>query len=595
MIATKTKELVPLSAPEVLVLINGVFTGRDALSSLASSNTQALRTFFVTPGSVTIGQAYALATYVKGDTIVSLGMISAGTVSSPSDFSYADVPLGFIIEGEVVVVKGGKATKMLAAGDFIGLFETSDWLNTHHKRNIGDWTLITNSKTKIIYFGASVLGGQGNAAHQLRNYLIGLARSDQVPQPITTLPLLDWVASHTTKARLSDYAIVAHTHLLPNNFPFFRHLAYLVGFGRMFVLEKPYSTVQGTYNDLIKSGCEVIQVRMEPGLPYEYAVQKSVAILWTKVIEELKKNDITKLLLVDDGGDLWASIPWEALHGVSICGVEQTQRGITRLKNSHLRIPSIVNVASSGAKKLVESLFIGRSVVDKLFEGGHLRSKRIGIMGMGSIGAAVLASLKKLGLQPLHYDPSYHHHMPANTDARASIDSLFNDSDIIIGTTGTDSMKGVAVERIHGHKVLASASSADVEFSSLLKMAPATTSPFSTRQVRIHEDLMVDILNGGYPLNFDRENNATPSDDIVLTRCLLYIGAMQAVGLNDAGRENGAMYPLDGISQKKTLERWINEKNASTNQSPIAIQDIDRIVSATSPQTHIESFHVWND
>ncbi len=595
MLATKSEKLTLLVPPQAASLVKKFSAVEGSFFPLATSNIDALRRFFDFAESAVTNRGYVLAMYNKGDMVVRAGTINSDTITVNPEFSYADVPLGLIVEGDVVVIKGGKATKKLEAGDFIGLFETVDWLSTHRKRNIGDWTLITNRKTKIMYFGASVLSGKGGALGQLQQYLFGIARTDQVPQPITTLPLLDWVASHTTNTRLTDYAIVAHTHILPNNFPFFRHLSYLVGFGRMFVLEKPYSTVHSTYNDLITSGCEVVQVRMEPNLPYEYAVQKSLEVLWGKVIEEQKKSGFKKLLIVDDGGDLWLSIPWPAMQGVSIAGVEQTQRGISRLANSSHRIPPIVNVAASGTKKLVESVFIGQSVVDKLQELGLLKSGQIGVMGMGSIGAAVVRSLEKLGLKPLHYDPSFHHNTPDDPDGRPSIDSLFNDAEVIIGTTGTDSLKGVALERIHGHKILASASSADMEFSSLLKMASAISTPFDTRHLRVHEHLSFDILNGGYPLNFDRRKDATPSDDIVLTRCLMYIGAMQSVQLIESGLQEGTIYPLDTVSQKKTLEHWIADKNVTENPSPISIKDIDQIVGSVAPQKHSYFSQLWTD
>jgi len=67
-------------------------------------------------------------------------------------------------------------------------------------------------------------------------------------------------------------------------------------------------------------------------------------------------SSIKKLLIIDDGGDLWLSIPWNELNGVAIAGVEQTQRGITRIKDSRLHIPPIISVASSGIKKIIEAM-----------------------------------------------------------------------------------------------------------------------------------------------------------------------------------------------------------------------------------------------
>jgi len=538
----------------------------DAISSsdmsyhIPISNTQAIKNF-LTNRITTRNTDFSVEFYEKGDEVVNSGYIVSDKLKTEENFIYADVPLGFILKGEVVVVKGAKGTKKLGVGDFIGLFETSDWILTHKTRQIGDWTLIANADTEILYFGASVLNENDKNTENLRNYLVELARADRVPQPITTLPLLDWVASHTTRSRLNDYAIVVHTHILPNNLPFLRHLSYLVGFGRIYVLEKPYSTVRETYNELIQAGFEVIPVSMDPGVPYEFSVKKSLEILWAKVIEEQKKTNFKNILVVDEGGDVWLSIPWTAFEGVNIAGVEQTQRGITRIRNSHVHIPPIVSVASSGIKKIIESEFIGESVVKKLDKIGILSStQQIGIVGMGNIGSAIVNALEVMSKKPIFYDSKYHTNPPKALQARASLDSLINESNLIIGTTGGDSLKGIALERISGNKIFVSASSADVEFASLLKLAQPTSTPFDTIRVLVHDKLTIDILNGGYPINFDRTQNATPSEDIVLTRCLMYIGAMQAAQLIFENIQMPGIYNLDHVSQKKLLEQWIKDK-----------------------------------
>ena len=122
-------------------------------------------------------------------------------------------------------------------------------------------------------------------------------------------------------------------------------------------------------------------------------------------------------------------------------------------------------------------------------------------------------------------------------------------------------MQGTALERVRGKKILASASSSDVEFASLLKLAQPSTEPFGTIKIYVHDNLEIDILNGGYPINFDREKDSTPDEDIILTRCLMYIGAMQAAALLQEGNLKSELYKLDKLSQRQTLERWIDEKD----------------------------------
>ncbi|CAN5728951.1 hypothetical protein BH11PAT2_BH11PAT2_06820 [soil metagenome] len=553
------------------------------------SNAKALHSFLSTDRGAAL-----LTTVNKGNELVHEGRLALPEVTNDEDLGYSHVPLGLILKGSVVVLKGGKGTKTLGVGDFIGLFETSDWLLTKHARQIGDWTLIANSDCEILFFGESTLLQKDAAASDFRMYLTELARTDHVPQPISSLPLLDWVASHTTRARLPDCAIVVHTHLLPNSFPFFRHLSHLVAPGRIFILEKPYSTIRSVFNNLVRSGYDVTQVHMEEGVPYEFATRKSVGVLWQKVIESQKKSGFRKLLIVDDGGDLWLSIPWDQLEGVQIVGVEQTQRGIARIEGTNHRTPPIISVASSGIKKIVEARFIGISVVKKLTEIGAITpTTRIGILGVGSIGSAVQDALKSIGKNALLYDPTYHAATTSLENAVSSIDMLLNKSDLIVGTVGMDSVVGTALERVSGSKVLASASSSDIEFGSLLQLAESSEDLYGDRVVHVHEDLDFKILNGGYPINFDRIKDSTPDEDIVLTRCLLYIGAMQAAYLLTTGSMDSRIYNLDKVSQAHLLEQWIEYKKELRQNCHLRRKDVVTIVSYSSLKTARETPTVW--
>lgn len=530
-----------------------------------------------------------VAHYQKNTEIVHEGKITSSQFPEP--FMYAHVPLGIILRGNVNVIKGSKATKQLHTGDFVGLFETSDWLITKKNREIGHWTLVADEDVEILFFSSVLLTEANKATRTFCDYLTNLAQHDPVSQPITDLPLLDWVASHTTKHRLSKCIIIAHTHLLPNNFPLFRHLSHLVDFGHMFVVEKPYSTVESTLHSCIRSGIEIIPVQIIPGFPYEFAAQKSIAILWQKVLETAKREKIEKILILDDGGDIWLSIPWNELHGIRIAGAEQTQRGITRIIHTTAQLPPVVSVATSGIKKIIEPLFIGLSVVDQLTASNTITMKqRIGIIGLGSIGNAILAALTAAGYVVEVYDAG-----DSNTSTKSSLDTLINDCDVIIGTTGTDALKGIALERIHGTKVLISASSADVEFSSLLRFASPSTSPFDTITIAIHDGCTMNILNGGYPINFDRKKNATPDDDIVLTRCLLYIGLMQAAELLEKDCAQSGIYSLDIESQRKTLHAWIQNKHDHQQPTHINEKDVERIVTSPSTESQISMPSVWTE
>lgn len=560
---------------------------------LPSGNADRVRTFFA--DTEMCDGEFLRASYENGAEIVRAGSMPGKDIANYPGFNYAFVPLGFITRGRITIIKNGKGIKSLQEGDFLGLFETSDFLLTGSRRQIGDWTLVTETPdTEVLFFGEKTLRGASKAAKGFREYLIELSRTDHVPQPISTLPLLDWTASYTTKERPRDCAVIAHTHLLPNNVPLFRHLAALLDFGRIYVMDKPYSTVPSVLRELVWSGFEVVPVRMEADLPYEFAVRKSLDVLWDKVVEDQKHRGYKKLLIIDDGGDVWQSVPWADLEGVSVATVEQTQRGIARVLGGSRRVPPIVSVASAGIKKNIESEFIGISVVNKLDELGVLeKASQIGIVGAGSIGLAVDRELRRRSIEALSYDPKYHSGDVLSENARPSLDVLLNECDLIIGTTGTDALKGLPFERITtGQKVLASASSADLEFFSLLKLAPSRQHPFETVHIPIHDQLTINILNGGYPINFDREKDTTPDDDIVLTRCLMYVGAMQALELIDSNVEEG-IYGLDRIAQEHILKQWVREKKRSGANLPFAEEEINTAVGTHFSNGEQEMESVW--
>lgn len=522
--------------------------------------------------------------YKRGDLVIETGHI----LNAPLELGYSEVPLGLIVSGDIVVVKDGKATKKLSSGDFIGLFEACDFIKTGKRRHIGDWSLRAFSDVEIIYFPEPAL----RASEQFMTYLVDLARSDPVPQPLSTMPLLDQVAAHTTHENFTDYAILCHTHFLPSNIPLFRHLAHLVGPNRLFLMDKPYSTVPSVTAELVKSGYDITPVRVEKGSPYAFAMQKSLHVLWDSVSEQYGRGSFKKLLILDDGADVWLSVPINRLPGIAIAGVEQTQRGTTRLNaTSHAQFP-IVSVASSGVKKVVESDFIGHSVAEKIgFSGLFTTASKVGIIGAGSIGKAVARSAIKAGSMVGIYDPTQSEHLDG-IEVVPSLDSLLNNYDLIVGTSGTDSLRGVAFERVTGTKTLLSASSSDIEFGSLLKISHSEVDVFGAVSVQVHENLTITILNGGFPFNFDRQGNAVDEHDIVITRCLLYAGMMQAAAALERNSPPG-VYELDRVSQAHILEEWVAEKDSRAEAVEPTFRNASTIVNATVPEPAGSLPSVW--
>ena len=153
-------------------------------------------------------------------------------------------------------------------------------------------------------------------------------------------------------------------------------------------------------------------------------------------------------------------------------------------------------------------------------------------------------------------------------------------------------MRGVAINRVFGKKKLASASSADIEFSSLLRIAPIVADPFGPISIKVREDLEFEILNGGFPFNFDRLGNASHEKDIVLTRALLYAGMMQARDISDA-HASGGLYDLDIDTQRYLLKAWLTEKAASNIKVKAEFQDVESVINATFLIDAKKTASVW--
>ena len=232
-------EIETVSAEKALTLFKNIASQTD-LKALAQENIKRSQIFLEQAQKAQL----ILARYQEQEQIVCLGNLVSNKFSKTDINIYAPVPLGIILKGEIIVLKEGKATKRLLSGDFIGLFETAYYLHLHSTRRIGNWSLTADCNTEILFFADLAEFKHANKTFflQFQNYLVETARGDLVPQPITDLPLLDWIAAKVTKNLLDDTFIIAHTHILPTSLGLFRQLAHLVGYQNMLVMEKPYST-----------------------------------------------------------------------------------------------------------------------------------------------------------------------------------------------------------------------------------------------------------------------------------------------------------------------------------------------------------------
>jgi hypothetical protein len=196
-----------------------------------------------------------------------------------------------------------------------------------------------------------------------------------------------------------------------------------------------------------------------------------------------------------------------------------------------------VEVAGSAAKRILEPPAVTASIMRFIMPRLELSAGRgvIGIIGLGTVGQDVARRLLSEGREVSVYDknPKYRC-MLKGAKWCASPQKLFEASDCILGCTGENVFDGADswIAGLKGNRVLASCSSEDNEFRSLLKRAERLDArdPMGTVILRLPAGSLR-ILRAGYPANFTGTKNSGPVALIQVTRALLLAGVCQAAKL----------------------------------------------------------------
>jgi S-adenosylhomocysteine hydrolase len=385
-----------------------------------------------------------------------------------------------------------------------------------------------------------------------KNILIEAARANPVAKPLSRLPLLDWFAKVHAVQPQKDIVIVYHSHILHSSLELIKHLAYIAGPENTFVLEKPYSTLHQAFSKAAEGGVKTYQMKIDRSMSYEYSVKRNVDFFWREIQEYVRVNQTKEIIVISDGADVLLSPVIRELQDIKIIGIEQTQRGLSRLQKANLFFP-VVSIAQTKSKKNYESPFIAAAALAKIDAASLLnRTYRYGIVGAGSIGKEIIRGLNLHGITPLVYDPIK---TSSLDDFQAqSLEYLVQNSDIIIGTTGTDSLRGMYIERIKGKKIFISTSSSNVEFDYLFDLAKTYANSFEDIRLRISSTFSAIVLNGGYPINFDREVEWESFNDIQLTRALIYASVYEAINRKST---KAKIKCLHNALEKEVTNKWL--------------------------------------
>ncbi|MBU6234204.1 MAG: hypothetical protein KGQ41_00015 [Alphaproteobacteria bacterium] len=294
----------------------------------------------------------------------------------------------------------------------------------------------------------------------------------------------------------------------------------------MVLIGKCYSTVEGVVAAMHSRGMMAHggSVPVSAG-GYQEAHLRDVANLWQEVFIRLQSGDYDRLVVLDDGGDVIASMP--AHVAVPVVAVEQTTNGLLKLKQKSKLSCPVVSVAGSAAKREHEAPFIAGAIADAL----ALRDavQNVGIVGAGAIGYACAQKLVARFNAVVRVYPE-----PCADVWKHSV---------VLGCTGADISPRNGEAR--SVRYLASGSSGDFEFNTLIKGRPHS---FSDMQIGWQV-----VMNGGYPVNFIRTHEMEAPQEISLTRSLIFEGANYAQTLFGA---RPAIYELPSDVQYNVVNGW---------------------------------------
>jgi len=361
--------------------------------------------------------------------------------------------------------------------------------------------------------------------------------------------------------------VFAHIHCLPSYSKLLGYMIDEIGFdpAKIVVIPKVYSTVPETLHELRDMGIRVEKTNggLRVGRYSQYAAPtlNAACAHAEKLIDNLGSRSVDRAILLDDGGSLtefWYRYKLqEKIYTVSL---QQTTSGIFRQPTGCKKIMK-VNVAGSAAKRWFESLVIASGVTRKLSEMQEQLSDRpIGVIGYGAIGKAVAEAMTSYtndgNIRIYDYAPNVRTDRFKNA---SSLRSLVQKSDFIFGCTGRNCFARAehVLKDLERPLTFASCSSRDVEFMALLlAYGVATESPFghvglgSSRHP--HK-----VLNGGFPINFDRVKEWETENEISLTRALVLAGILQSLGeIRQANYETNII-PLGPKAQKLAVETWL--------------------------------------
>ena len=400
-------------------------------------------------------------------------------------------------------------------------------------------------------------------------------------------------------ARSEQIVLLAQLHCLPSTVDLFaRLLRPDVGIlpSRVVVVPKPYSSIPSALRDMKEAGFQIIDQTpvIRPG-HYDNAVHRGIlegCSAAFRICQTLVKSGRrARLVIVDDGGlltETWwrlsdpknahappaQRLDAEVLSKLDVISVQQTASGIRR-KPDPAKLTKI-DISRSAAKRLFESKVIAKGVLKKV-RALHLLNniRSVGIVGLGALGTALAKDLRLRGdVRVFAYEKGKINY-PDGVIPCASLKFMLREAEVIFGCTGANSLRVDQLSHVRSRKPIhfISCSSRDVEFKDLLQLGHQSESPFDCITVKLPSGQTHYVENGGFPINFDREEEQEGPDEIALTRALVFTGVLQAIYLKKVRSYKDALM-LSPRAQQYIVEAWMSLTGSEPEQFGVASADV---------------------
>lgn len=341
----------------------------------------------------------------------------------------------------------------------------------------------------------------------------------------------------------------------------------------LFILGKRYSECESVVSALVQKGVHYQPCSMQTGVgQYSYSFIRDINWLWATVVERLDAQ-VEQILIMDHGGHAITYLPLVLLEHYKIIGIEKTTAGFINSQKQGLPPIPVIDVANSAAKRFLESPLIADAVVNKIvsYLPENINDFVFGVVGLGAIGKAVVNRLHQLGCRLVVHDIDSSQQQvidnKQNCIFTCDMSALIASADYLFGCSGRDISEGQLehFKLATRNKTLISCSSEDKEYLSLLQMinqqSPTLFDPMDNIEFKTEFGASINLIRGGFPVNFDQSGESVPANDIQLTRSLVLAAVLQASDyLNDATKERG-VYALDATYQRFVINEWFKHQD----------------------------------